>query len=124
VLERISDETYQRLAWFHRSQEVSSPDELINQLLDDFSFERFIEGEETGFSHAQKAAARRFHALLMTFCEGTPLMLDPRKIIDDPRWAEIRNEAKELLRVAISMRTRDHRERAMPNKREVDAFLA
>ena len=99
VLERLADETYQRLAWFNKHQEVSSPDELINQLFDDFSFERFIQDEEIDLSHAQKAAARRFFAMVTRFCEGTPPTLNPETTIDDSRWAEIRNEAKELLRV-------------------------
>jgi hypothetical protein len=35
-LDRISDEKYQRLAWFNLHKEVSSPGELIMQLYHDY----------------------------------------------------------------------------------------
>jgi hypothetical protein len=97
VLERISDEHYQRLAWFNRHEEVSSPDELINQLLDDFSFECFIENEEIALTASQRSVARQFHATLLAFNKASPNLLDPTATIDDPKWVEIRAKAKELL---------------------------
>jgi hypothetical protein len=102
VLERISDEDYQRFAWFNKHEAVSSPDELVNQLLDDFAFERFIEDEEIDLLPNQKAAARQFCAMLLAFCKDSPMFLDPHKTIDDPRWADIRNNAKDLVRVLFA----------------------
>lgn len=99
VLERIADENYQRQAWFNQHAEVSSPDELINQLLGDFRFEDFVNARDIGLSHGQRDAARKCLELLKSFCAQTPEHLDPSKIIDDARWIKIRKAAKEVLRV-------------------------
>ena len=101
VLERIADESYQRLAWFNRHAEVSSPDELINQLFDDYLFEDFIESQEVDLPRNARDAARAFSVSLSAFCDQTPQILDPREIIDDPRWTRIRQEAQSLLRVLL-----------------------
>jgi hypothetical protein len=102
ALDRIADENYQRLAWFNRHFESSSPDELICQLYDDHLFEAFIESDSMGLSSDQKREARQFSELMTKFCEATPSNLDARLVINDPRWERIRDEAKRLLLVLFS----------------------
>lgn len=99
VLERIADEDYQRLAWFNRHREISSPGELICQLYDDHLFDDFVESEGIGLLPDQRREARRFSELMTEFCEATPNKLDAHLVIDDPRWVKIREEARQLLRV-------------------------
>jgi len=98
VLSRISDETYQKEAWFNCHHEVSSPDELICQLYDDFLFEEFISSNLVNLSHNQRSAARSFLNHLTEFCDKTPSSLDPYATIRDPRWIRIRREAHELIK--------------------------
>lgn len=99
VLERIADAQYQKMAWFNCHAEISSPDELINQLFGDYLFESFIESKEAGLSENQQSAARAFSATLKEFCDQTPQILDPREVIEDPRWMRIRRDAASLLNV-------------------------
>jgi hypothetical protein len=97
ALEQISDEGYQRLAWFNSHEEVSSPDELICRLYDDFRFESFTESAEIGLSIDQKEAATQFSGRLLKFCHGTPSKLGAREVIDDPRWVQVRCDAGKLV---------------------------
>jgi hypothetical protein len=97
VLQRISDEEYQRLAWFNKHREVSSPDELINQL-DDHHFDAFIDSADVGLTSDQAASAKAFLAQLSKFCSETPPILDPVSTIDDPRWGALREAAGSLVR--------------------------
>lgn len=93
----MSDEEYQRLAWFNKHREVSSPDELINQLYDDYRFEDFIHSPDIGLTSGQAARAKRFLAELSEFCDQTPVHLDPVSTIDDPQWGAIRQAARDLV---------------------------
>jgi hypothetical protein len=98
ILERMADEQYQRLAWFNKHEEVSSPDELICQLYDDHNIHNFIESPEIGLTSSQTASARAFLTELSEFCRQTPTSLDPKSTIDDPRWGSIRDAARSLLK--------------------------
>ena len=104
VLERLSDEAYQRRAWFNRDGEVSSPDELISQLFDDFRFQEFIDSEDVALRQEQKEAARSFSESLLRFCTETPQILSASDIIGDPRWAELRKAAHRVLATLFTER--------------------
>lgn len=90
TLTRMGDEAYQRAAWFNQHAEVSSPDELINQLYDDYQFDLFIVDAQVGLSSDFRRLCREFSDLLEKFIKETPTVLDPYKVIDDSRWNEIR----------------------------------
>jgi hypothetical protein len=100
TLDRISDEEYQRLAWFNQHTEASSPDELINQLVHDYNFKAFIVSDEIGLTPSQRAVAKGLSEQLSRFCEETPASLDPETTINDRRWDEIRRAAA-LLRINL-----------------------
>jgi hypothetical protein len=97
TLDRISDENYQRLAWFNRHEEQSSPGELINQLYHDNNFEDFIDNDEIGLTSSQREIANGFLEQLLKFCDQAPRFIDPRATIDDPRWDAIRKAARSLM---------------------------
>jgi hypothetical protein len=98
VLERIADERYQRLAWFNNHPEVSSPDELINQLLGDFQFEKFVTLNECRLCGHAHDSISEFTNSLIIFCDSTPQFLNPFEIIDNPSWIKIRQAAAVVLR--------------------------
>jgi hypothetical protein len=97
LLFRISDEEYQRLAWFNRHAEQTSPGELINQLYHDYNFELFVDDDNVGLTPSQREAARAFLKNMSDFCDQTDRFMDPYATIDDPRWDAIRRAAKSLL---------------------------
>jgi hypothetical protein len=93
---RISDEEYQRLAWFNRHAEQTSPGELINQLYHDYNFELFVNDSNVGLTSSQREAAQAFLEQVSEFCDQTDRFMDPWTTIDDPRWDAIRRAAKSL----------------------------
>lgn len=97
TLQKISSEQFQRTAWFEEKNGAFSPEELINQLFNDYLFDEFIEDAENELSPEQKKLAVEFSTQLRQFCRETPVFLDPKKIICDPRWASIRIQASNLL---------------------------
>lgn len=98
VLQRIADENYQKLAWFNRHEEQSSPDELINQLFGDYMFDDFIDSKDLNISEITRDLSRAFSLSLNRFCKQTPEFLDPQKVLDDPRWHRIREDAQALVK--------------------------
>jgi hypothetical protein len=56
---------------------VSSPDELINQLYDDFRFQEFIESKDIALREEQKEVAGSFSRSLLRFCAETPQFPSP-----------------------------------------------
>jgi hypothetical protein len=92
----MSDKEYQRLAWFNRHAEQTSPGELINQLYHDYNFELFVDDTKIGLTSSQREAAQTFLKKVSEFCDQAGLLMDPWATIDDPRWDAIRNAAKSL----------------------------
>jgi hypothetical protein len=94
VVSGIADEEYQRRAWFGVGPYVSSPGEMINQLLGDASIEEFLDRNDTGMNDLQVEAGRYLAKLMDGLAKQSPTFIDPYKMIDDPRWLEIREAAK------------------------------
>ena len=92
----IADEAFQRRAWFGVGPEQSSPEETINQFLGDAAIREFLSRADTGLSHLQIEAGRNLISLLDKLLKEMPKgykFFDPSKLIDDPRWRDIRNAA-------------------------------
>lgn len=95
VIKDIANEEFQRTAWFGLSPtQVSSPDELLCQFFDDFDFSEFLNSPEVNLTSKQKAAGEDLKSKMEKFADSTPKHLDPRKVIDDERWKEIRLAAQ------------------------------
>jgi len=95
VVEQISNERIQRTAWFGLDPNVvSSPDELFCTLLDDFIFDDFLTSPEVNLTSKQRAAGQDLKNKLEKFAASVPGQLDPRQVIDDERWREIRLAAQ------------------------------
>ena len=102
VLEGFADRAFQERAWFNRGPEVSSPTELICNLLDDFSFDETSQDPSFDLSTAQRAASLRFAKMVEAFARSPKNKLSDRQIIDDPDWEKIRAAAAELLKILPS----------------------
>ncbi len=98
VVKNISNEEFQRTAWLGLSPtRVSSPDELLSQFFDDFDFSDFLTSPEVNLTSEQKAAGENLKGKMEKFADSTPKHLDPRDVIDDERWKEIRIAAQVFL---------------------------
>jgi hypothetical protein len=98
VVEDISNEEFQRTAWFGSSStQVSSPDELRSQFFDDFDFADFLNSPEVNLTSKQKSAGKDLKSNMEKFADSTPKHLDPREVVDDERRKEIRIAAQAFL---------------------------
>lgn len=98
VIKNISNEGFQRTAWFGLSPaQVSSPDELLCQFFDDFDFSDFLTSPEVNLTSKQKAAGEDLKSKMEKFADSTPTHLDPREVIDDEQWKGIRLSARGFL---------------------------
>ena len=89
TLSRISDEEYQRRAWFGLGPEVSSPGDEFNNLFDDYNVELFLARPPVKLS---SQARKHLIALISAMNDVDEGYLYP-SFIDDPRWIKIRKLA-------------------------------
>ena len=97
-LRRLADREYQRLAWFGKHAERTSPGEQIRQLVDDYDFEDFIRSPEIYLSGAQEVPAFDLLGRLERY-RARRERLNPYKVMNDPEWEAIRADAKRVLSV-------------------------
>jgi hypothetical protein len=103
VVEDISDEEFQRAAWFALMPNVvSSPDELICRLLDDLIFGEFLVSPPVNLTSKQRSVGLVLKTRIEEFAESTPAQLDPCQVIGDERWNEIRVAARAFLNTFVS----------------------
>ena len=96
TVDGIADEEFQRRAWFGVGPEESSPEETINQFLGDAAIREFLGRADTGLNDQQIESGRNLIILIEDLLKGMPKgykFFDPSKLIDDPKWKEIRKAA-------------------------------
>ena len=100
VVKEISDETFQTRVWLRgEGPEVSSFEEAINRLFDDYLVEDFI--EEFRKEHGAAGWLDRLQDLrvaLDAYADATPRQVSPSEVLSDPRWSRIRALAQDVLR--------------------------
>jgi hypothetical protein len=103
-LRRLADIEFQRVAWFGKHRQHTSPEEQIWQLIDAFGFEDFIRSPEINLSGAQEVPAFDLLARLERYggCRGA--RLNPYKVINDPEWVAIRADARRVQSVLFPSR--------------------
>ncbi|SED85862.1 hypothetical protein SAMN05444161_4210 [Rhizobiales bacterium GAS191] len=97
VVAEIADEQSQRRAWFGHGLEVASPDEQFNMFFDDLAAEEFLSRKDNGFIARQQQAAQILYNLMDNLADALPKKIDPKELIDDPRWIAVRAAAAQLL---------------------------
>jgi isocitrate dehydrogenase kinase/phosphatase len=100
----IADEELQRRAWFGIGPEESSPEETINQFLGDAAIREFLSRKDAGLNELQIESGRHLVDLIEKFLKEMPQgyrFIDPSKLIDDPRWSEVREAATRFLALLL-----------------------
>lgn len=97
LIEEIASKEYQELAWFGKANYISSPDEMICGLIDDFEFGKFLRNRDIALTNKQKNIGTLLQLKVNNFAENSSISFDPQDVIDHPDWVEIRSIAEQLL---------------------------
>ena len=89
----IANEQFQRATWFGHSSYFSNPDEIFNQFFGDVATKEFLERDDTGLNDLQMEAGKKLLRKMEILADSTPNSIDPKMLIDDPRWRDIRQSA-------------------------------
>lgn len=96
VIKDIANEDYQRRAWFNIGPEVSSPDEDICILYDDYSFEEFLQNLSSPINNKEREAGKLFCDIFNNYL-NTSDTSDPYLVYHSEQCKEIRKEARKLI---------------------------
>ena len=97
---RAANREYQQRVWFGHGPERDSPDDLFCTFLGDLVFDDFL--RHPMLSSPERTAAMRLYQVIEEYAKRTPKHLEPSDVIDDPRFEDVRNAAKDFLRIAES----------------------
>lgn len=82
VASDIAHNEYQEHTWLASDRHVwERPEELINVILDDQLFERWVQQFDSTLSDKQRAAAIGLRDELISYCDATPQCLDPTQVL-------------------------------------------
>jgi len=101
TVQLIADQTYQEDVWLRgaRGQQVSSWEEVMCQLFDDYDLDGFLQGNwrQAGISQAQHDKLVELRTALDASLTDFGNASDPADVLNSPTWQRIRKLAKETL---------------------------
>jgi len=99
ILNDLSDPGFQSRAFAGTDPEVvSSPNELICQLFDDFNFEGFVR-DELQTNQVGNRIAKKLTRLVNRLPDDLETAIGPKGILENQQWREIMSTAAELVAV-------------------------
>jgi hypothetical protein len=104
----IASREYQEQSWFPGGKYQSSPDEVYLTLMEDRVFDRFFELYGSTFTDQQTKSWTELRQKLETYYDSLPKHPDPRAVIEDPSWEEVR-DASRMFVEAFTPKTEDAR---------------
>ena len=90
----LSDEEFQRKAWFGEGQWQSSPDEDFCLFFDNARVPEFLAHADNGLDKLQASRLARLSDMMRHLSDNLPNAIKPEELIDDPRWQAIRDQAR------------------------------
>ena len=99
VITELADVDLQRKYWLNENNDtgyISSYVELMCTLFDDLDFDEFVDNseEKRGLSYSAVCELVKLRDMLNNYQEKG----EDREIIEDPKWKEIVNQAKEVVK--------------------------
>ncbi len=101
TIHEIQDAEFQKRVWLEgKGPEVSSWDETMCGLFDDYDIDGFLKLElnESGLSKNQYAELKKLRDELNIYCEQVGETPTVEYILSDPRWLQIRTAAEHVLK--------------------------
>ncbi len=101
IVRDISDSAYQNEIWIKKQKPFNDFNEIMCYYFDDFHVREILENyTEYGITEAQKDALKKFTDILDEYSDNIFYEnISEDIIINDPRWCEIRELAKEILNI-------------------------
>ncbi|WP_263385719.1 hypothetical protein [Granulicella arctica] len=97
AVRHIADRPYQEQAWFGKSYEISSPDEVYCELLDNLNFELYLQRFRSTLTTEQAAAWLDLQIGMDQFASKYVGQMDPYIVFSDPRWIDVQATASAFL---------------------------
>ena len=94
----IASRDFQEEAWFPGGKVVSTPDEVYQVLIEDFTFDLFFETYSQRYNAHQLQTAHELKSILQDHYDKLPRHPDPRLVLDDPNWDLVRQAADKFVR--------------------------
>lgn len=103
VIEQISDAEFQQKAWVEKKiHSYAFFEETMHQLFDDYELSDILNNYENyRISNEQHEILKKFYNTLNQYSDEKMSWIqnvDPTEILADPRWHEIQEMAKEVLK--------------------------
>lgn len=100
VIREMGDAAFQDRIWRNgEGPEVSSWEEAMNRLYDDYLFDQVIAGKHRlGLTEEQHDAFSRLDRELTKFGNEIDESPDPAMLLDSPEWPRVREVAKDVLK--------------------------
>jgi hypothetical protein len=102
VIEEFSSREFQERVWLNGfGPEVSSYEEAMCKLFDDYRFSELIDAEwkQVGLSEPQLTELRNFRDRILEFDKGIPEVPKPTDVLGRAAWADIRGYALKAAQV-------------------------
>ncbi len=103
IVKNISDPQFQQKAWIEKKvQPYDFFEEAMHQLFDDYELADIISNYKVyDISNEQHKILADFYSALDQYTDekmSWSQAVDPKEVLDDPRWHEIQKKAKEVLK--------------------------
>jgi hypothetical protein len=96
--QHVASREYQERTWLGGGgNEISSPEEVYCQLIEDCTFDLFFETYSKDFTEDQLRSWAALKSVLERYWERMPQFPDPRKVLADPEWHEVREAAAQFV---------------------------
>jgi hypothetical protein len=93
AVRHVASREFQERTWLGTGAEISSPEEVYNELFDDYTFDLFFEKYASTLTSDQADVWQELKSRMERYGEKMPATPDPRKVLDDPDWQEVRESA-------------------------------
>jgi len=97
VVRRVADRSYQEKAWFGEGDSVSSPEELICEIFDDYMYDEFLKSADIDMTPLQNQLGKELKAKLNEYSDSIGEFTDPEHVLGNPQWEKVRKAAEKFL---------------------------
>ncbi len=96
--QNIASPEFQKEMWFPEGKVASSPDEVYQVLMEDFTIDLFSQTHGEKLTDQQVRSWKQLRFLLEEYYDKMPSHPDTHRVLDDPEWNLVRQPAERFVR--------------------------